>query len=101
MALTTVSKLSLGQFHEKRRLEAHEMAKKTLLSPQSKVQLVSLVKKYKRLTAERGRDDYLFLDNMPKTCFRLPKLKKMILFGGRSGSCVPGDKKLIVAHMGL
>ena len=69
MALTTVSKLSLGQFHEKRRLEVHEMAKKTLLSPQSKVQLVSLVKKYKSLAAERGRDDYLFLDNIAQNIF--------------------------------
>ena len=52
------------------------MAKKTLLSPPSKVQLVSLYKEYKSLTAERGRDDYLFLDNMPKIFFRLPNLKK-------------------------
>ena len=74
-------------------IKACEMAKKTLLSPPSKVQLVSLHKKYKSLTAERGRDDYLFLDNMSKIFFRLPNLKKMILFGGRSGSCVPGDKK--------
>ena len=69
MALTTVSKLRLGQFHEKRRLEACEMAKKTLLSPQSKVQLVSLVKKYKSLTAERSRDDYLFSDNIAQNIF--------------------------------
>ena len=74
-------------------IKACEMAKKTLLSPPSKVQLVSLYKKYKSLTAERGRDDYLFLDDLPKIFFRLPNLKKMIFLGGRSGSCVPGDKK--------
>ena len=66
MAITTVSKITLGQFHGKRQLEAHEMAKKTFLSPPSNVQLVSLVKKYKSLTGERGWDDYLFLDECPK-----------------------------------
>ena len=60
MALTTVRKLSLGQFYGKRWLEACEMAKKTMLSPPSNVQLVSLAKKLKNLTAIKGQDDYLF-----------------------------------------
>ena len=30
---------------------------------------------------------------MHKIFFWLPNLKKMILFGGRSGSCVSGDEK--------
>ena len=33
------------------------MAKNTLLSPPNKVQVVSMVKKYKDLTAARGQDD--------------------------------------------
>ena len=36
------------------------MAKNTLLSPPNKVQVVSMVKKYKDLTAARGQDDCLF-----------------------------------------
>ena len=70
------------------------MAKKTLLSPPNKVQVISMVKKYKNLTAARGQDDCLFfLDECQKYIFRLPNLKKMILFGVRSGSHIPGDKK--------
>ena len=34
-----------------------------------------------------------FLDECQKYFFRLPNLKKMILFGVRSGSRIPGDKK--------
>ena len=33
------------------------------------------------------------LEWMHKIFFWLPNLKKMILFGGRSGSCVSGDEK--------
>ena len=40
IALTIVSKPRIGQFHEKRRLEAPEMATKPLLSVQKNDQLV-------------------------------------------------------------
>ena len=64
------SEPSLEQVYEKRRLEAPEMAKKTLLSLPSNAQLVSnFVKKYQRLAVEGGRDDYLFLMNAPKLLF--------------------------------
>ena len=60
----------LEQVYEKRRLEAPEMAKKTLLSLPSNAQLVSnFVKKYQRLAVEGGLDDYLFLMNAPKLLF--------------------------------
>ena len=52
-----------------------------------------MVKKYKDLTAARGQGDYLFLGECQKYYFRLPNLKKVILFGVRSGSRIPGDKK--------
>ena len=39
---------------------------------------------------------------LPQILFWLPNLNKVILFGGRSGSCVDQViKKLIVAHLGL
>ena len=62
MALKTVSKLSLGQFSGKRRLEACEMAKKKNLAQPTKQRSASLLGKEvkKNLTAERGWDDYLF-----------------------------------------
>ena len=51
------------------------MAKKPAQS--TKQGSASLIgKEVKNLTAERGRDDYLCLDNIPKIFFRLPNLKK-------------------------
>ena len=71
VALTTVSKLSLEQVHEKQSLETPEMAKKKLYSrpgPYAKQRSACLkfVKKNKNLTVEKGWNDHLFLDQCPK-----------------------------------
>ena len=47
------------------RLEAPEMAKKTLLSLPSTQLVPTFVKKYKSLAVEGGRDDYVYLMNAP------------------------------------
>ena len=62
MALKTVSKLSLGEFPRKRRLEACEMAKKNLAqsTKQRSASLLGKEVKKNNLPAERGRDDYVF-----------------------------------------
>ena len=57
------------QVHEKQSLEAPEMAEKKKTFTQSAKQRsahIKFVKKYKSLTAKRGRDDYLFLNQCPK-----------------------------------
>ena len=41
----------------------------------------------------KSRDDYLFFDQCPKYTFFSCLIYKMILFRGRSCSCLPGDKK--------
>ena len=71
------------------------MANKTsALSAKQRSARLKFLKGYESVTVNRGRDDYLFLDECLKHIFpatSTPKLK-MTLFvvggGGRSGSCV-------------
>ena len=42
---------------------------------------------------ERGRNDHLFLDQCPKYIFSAAQSKTLYCFGGRSDSCILGDKK--------
>ena len=89
VALTTVSKLSLEQVHEKQSLETPEMAKKKKFtpgqgSPPSNVQLVSNL--YRRTKALRWKGDGMIIFswiNAPNILFQLPNLKNYIFEGSK------------------
>ena len=55
--------------------------KKSTQSSKQRAACLIFVKKYKCLTVERGRDDYLFLDQCPKYFFHLPNLQNHIIWG--------------------
>ena len=71
IAFTAVSKLSLEQVHEKRKLKAPEMAKKALLSPPSiTLSLCQICKE-----VQKPHCGQAFWMNAQKSFFQLPKLK--------------------------
>ena len=100
-----VSKLSLEQVHEEQSLETPEMAKKLYSrpGPSAKQRSASpkFVKKNKSLTVERGRNDYLFLDQCPKYIVSAALSKKLYCLGVEVTPAYQVIKKLKMNHLGL
>ena len=72
--------------------------KKNTQSAKQRSACLKFVKKHKSLTVERGRDDYLFLDQCPKYFFYLPNV---YCLGVEMAPAQQVIKKLKMNHLGL